>query len=383
MSTTNEKSLKLIFVIRYFHPFIGGLEKKALNLAAALVQKGIAVEIVTSRFFTVWPRQETIKGVRVYRLLSPRIKVVGAFIYLFFLCAYLVNNRKAIRLIHAFQAGYSSAAAITVGILLGKPTILNLAGSGSGGDICRHKRMLWGRVFLTLCRQASRIVIVNQEMYRELQTIEYDDTSIVLIPNGVDLKEFSPASDRKSLKSAWALTDKRLVVYTGRLSLEKGVYILIRAFSKLSPEVPAILYIIGDGPEQSQLKGLISTYRLENKVYIREAVDNIAPFLQAADIFVMPSRHEGLSNSILEAMACGVPVIATHVEGNAELIEDGVNGLLVTPENEAELAQALSLLLKDKLKGAELARHALRTVHQKYHLVQMVEQYIQLYHNIA
>jgi glycosyltransferase involved in cell wall biosynthesis len=382
MNTADEKSLKIIFVIRYFYPFIGGLEKKALNLAAALVQRGVRVEIVTSRFFNKWPQKETIQGIPIYRLPSPRIKIAGAFIYLFSLCSYIFNNRKNICIIHAFQVGYSSALAVFMGRLFNKPTILNLAGSGGGGDICRHRSTPWGRVFLFFCCRALRIVIVNQEMYRELKTVAYDVRSIVRIPNGVDLKTFKPAENRDLVREKMGMQGKTLILYTGRLSREKGLDFLIRVFSKLAPEEPAILYIIGDGPERSRLQNQVRNATLENAVHIRKAVNDVVPFLQAADIFIMPSWHEGLSNSILEAMACGLPVIATRVEGNAELIEHGVNGLLVAPGNDAQLVTACLSLISDSAQARALGQNAQKTVHGKYTMEQVVEQYITLYTSI-
>ncbi len=383
MSTLHEQHSKVIFVIRYFYPFIGGLEKKALNLASALEKKGVRVEIVTSRFFRRWPQQETIKGVSIYRLPSPRIKILGAFIYLFYLCLYIFNNRNNIYIIHAFQVGYSSAMAILMGKFFIKPTILNLAGSGIGGDIHRHRRTPWGRVFLFFCRRASRIVIVNQEMYCELQSIAYAPHCIVRIPNGVDCTTFRPAENRDSLRKKMNLPDQKILLYTGRFSREKGTDFLIHAFLKLSHELQAMLFLIGEGPERNRLENLIRKYQLENRVHILKAVEEIAPFLQTTDIFIMPSWHEGLSNALLEAMACGLPVVATRVVGNVELLEDNVNGLLVAPGNEEQLVNALSSLLTDSAKARELGQNAQKTVQEKYDLQQMVNQYIKLYNSMS
>ncbi|MCX5903427.1 MAG: glycosyltransferase family 4 protein [Proteobacteria bacterium] len=381
-SGTKEKPT-IVFVIRYFHPFIGGLEKKTLNLASALIERGMRIEIITSRFYPAWPEKDLVKNVPAYRLPSPRIKVLGAFVFLVALCWYLYKQRTRIKIIHTFQVGYSSAAAIVMGKLLSKPTILNLSGSGIDGDIMRHKRTPWGRLFLFFCRSASRIVILNTEMYQELKSIAYVDTSIVKIPNGVDLATYRGTDNKQLWKKKIGIDTEKVILYTGRLAAEKGVAFLIRAYAALSLPQPTKLYILGAGPQLSALQKFLRQHNLLSTVTILPPVEDILPFLYGADIFVMPSRSEGLSNSILEAMACGLPVIATRVEGNTDLIEDGVNGLLVAPDDEGNLVNALTQLLTRPEKAAALGQRARQMVCEKYDLQSMVGQYSALYSSLS
>ena len=132
--------MNILFTIRYFAPFIGGTEKQALALATRLVTKGVAVTIVTSRFERTWPRYELIDGVQVVRLFSPRIKVVGALLFLSCLVGYLIRHRNHYALIHTFQIGYTSTISIVMGLLLRKPSLLKLASSGRGGDRDKKKK---------------------------------------------------------------------------------------------------------------------------------------------------------------------------------------------------------------------------------------------------
>jgi glycosyltransferase involved in cell wall biosynthesis len=107
------------------------------------------------------------------------------------------------------------------------------------------------------------------------------------------------------------------------------------------------------------------------------------PFLHGADIFVLPSRSEGLSNAILEAMACGLPVIATRCAGNTELIAVGVNGLLVEPGNVNHLSNALTQLITDPEKAAALGLRARQMVGEKYDLQNIAGEYLELYSQIS
>jgi glycosyltransferase involved in cell wall biosynthesis len=382
MRSNNPDSSKIVFVIRYFHPFIGGLEKKTLNLASALVERGVAVEVVTSRFSAAWPARDNIKNVPVCRLFSPRIKILGGMIFLVLLCWHLVKNRFRMHIIHAFQVGYSSAAAILVGTLLSKPTILNISSSGTGGDVNRHRKTPWGWLFLRCCRFVSRIVILNQEMYAEIKGLAYPEKAIVKIPNGVDLTTYRIIDKRHYWREKIGLQNEKLILYTGRLSAEKGVDVLIAAYAALDKSLPTKLYILGDGPETARLKQLIRHYHMEDRVLMQPAVDDVAGYLFSADIFVMPSYFEGLSNSVLEAMACGIPVIATRVTGNKELVTDGINGLLVEPRNTAQLTEALSYLIKNPDKGSELCRRAHELVKEHYDLYTVADKYINLYQDL-
>jgi glycosyltransferase involved in cell wall biosynthesis len=140
---------------------------------------------------------------------------------------------------------------------------------------------------------------------------------------------------------------------------------------------------LGDGPETAHLKQLIRHYGLEGRVLMQPAVNDVTAYLFSADIFVMPSHFEGLSNSVLEAMACGIPVIVTRVTGNKELVKDGFNGLLVEPRNTEQLTEVLAYLIKNPDKGAALGRHARESVEANYDLSVIAERYITLYQNLA
>ena len=381
-SGTNETPA-ILFVIRYFHPFIGGLEKKTLNLASALTERNERIEIITSRFYSAWPARDLVKNVPVYRLPSPRIKILGALVFLASLCWYLYKQRARIKIIHTFQIGYSSAAAILMGKLLSKPTILSLSGGGIDGDIMRHKRSPWGQVFLFFCRFTSRIVILNSTMYQELESISYAGTAIVKIPNGVDLTQYREADNRQFWKTKIGAGTEKVILYTGRLAPEKGVTFLLSAFALLRISQPVKLYILGTGPQLPALKKFLEQQQLQNIVSILPPMDDILPFLHAADIFVMPSRSEGLSNAVLEAMACGLPVIATRVEGNIDLVEDGINGLLITSGDESQLVHALTLLLTSPEKAAALGHKARQTVCSNYDLQGIVGKYSALYKSLS
>jgi glycosyltransferase involved in cell wall biosynthesis len=379
-SSKNAMPKQIFFVIRYFHPFVGGLEKNTLNLAAALVRRGRRVVVITSRFSLSWPRRDLLLGVPVVRLASPNIKFFGACLFLAGLAGHLWRQRPDYGLLHAFQVGYTAGWSILSGKMLGKPTVLTLASSGSGGDIQRHTRTLWGRLFLALCRMAERIVVLNKAMGCELAGIGYPEGCIAPAGNGVDMQFYKKSPDKGGLRSDLGFDDtEKLVLYAGRLSPEKGVDFLIQSCALLNRSTQAKLLIAGDGPERERLQEVARTAGLADRILWYGSIDNVLPYLQASDVFVMPSQFEGLSNALLEAMACELPVIATDVTGNNELITNGDNGVLVAYGDEAALAAAMRAVLENPRMGRELASHAHDYVRQHHSLDDVITRYEALY----
>ena len=371
--------MNILFTIRYFYPFVGGTEKQALALASQLVKKGVNVRIVTSRFERKWPQSEIIDNVEVVRLFSPRIKFLGALLFLLCLVGYLIKNRKHYFLIHSFQIGYTSSVSVLLSIILRKPSIIKLASSGWGGDVLRARKTLVGKIFLFVARKASKIITLSTTVGQELMEENIEPHRVCTIQNGVDLARFKKIEEKSQLRGKLGMPDKKTIVYTGRLSPEKGVDFLIRGFSRLNKKIDCQLLIIADGPERENIIQLLYHYQLSKSVILMQEADDVASCLNAADLFVLPSQFEGLSNSLLEAMACGLPVISTRVGGSIDIIEDGINGLLVDVDNEEQLSQAMAKVLCDSLLATRLGEKARETIIEHFDLNEVAKRYTELY----
>jgi glycosyltransferase involved in cell wall biosynthesis len=374
--------MKVIFTIRYFHPFVGGTEKQALTLASHLAEKGIDVTILTSRFQRSWQCFEFIGKVKVVRLCSPRIKVIGALIFLSCLAAYLIRQRKNYSIIHTFQIGYTSFMSILLGLLLKKPSLLKLASSGSGGDIKRAKRTAWGSLCMMMAKKASRIIAVSSTVEKELLEEQVSPAVISSIANGVDVHRYYRHMNQSEMRKRLHLPENNTVIFTGRLSPEKGVDYLIRGFVQLKKAQSCQLLIIADGPERKNIVQLIEECKAGDSVLLVSVAEDVVAYLEASDLFVLPSRFEGLSNALLEAMACGLPVVSTRVGGSKDLIENGVNGLLVDADNEEQLAGAMGRVLGDRQLAESLGRNARETVKAKHDISKIADAYIALYINL-
>ncbi len=371
--------LEVLFISRYFYPFVGGLEKRVHSLARALAARGFQVTIITSQPTPELPPEQILDGVSIHRLAAPRVKIIGACVFIARLAQFLFRQRTHYQVLHTFQVGHSSAAAVVMGRLLRKPVFLHLSGGGSGGDVGRHLKTPWGWIFLALCRFASTIIVLNAQMQHDLKVLMYPAARTVCIPNGVDTDFYQPHQNRSQLRHSLSIPAKPIILYTGRLSSEKGVATLVRAHALLrSPSDPA-LYIIGNGPEQQNLSRLIQELGLTNTITLLPACSDIRAYYQCADIFVMPSFHEGISNSVLEAMACALPVVATAVCGNIDLVRHNHNGLLVPPDDAPALAAALDELLEDPDRARKIGTQGKHSAQGQFSFEKMIQNHCNLY----
>ena len=190
------------------------------------------------------------------------------------------------------------------------------------------------------------------------------------IPNAIDFSEL-PSQGLK-------LYDNQ-VIYVGRLSKEKGVDLLLKAF-KETPQYH--LLIVGGGPKEAELRR--ASRRLSNIHVIGPKPRKLAlKLIKGSDLLVQPSRREGLSTAVLEAMAMGVPVVATNVGGNAELIKHQTTGLLIEPDNVTSIIKAVEMLITDSSLAKKLATQAKSHVAAHYSWDKVLRQYIRLYKEAA
>jgi glycosyltransferase involved in cell wall biosynthesis len=177
------------------------------------------------------------------------------------------------------------------------------------------------------------------------------ESKIRVCYNAVDVEQYK----RRPTTSPWPA--KTVVGVVCALRPEKGLDTLIRAFSKLSRQ-DAVLVIVGGGPEGPRLQALASELGISQNCHFEPSTANVAEWLSRIDIFALPSRSEALSNALMEAMACSCCVIASHVGGNPELIDDGENGLLFEVDNIGQLAGQLEELLADPVRRSRLGSAA-------------------------
>ncbi len=205
------------------------------------------------------------------------------------------------------------------------------------------------------------------------------------IYNGVDAQRFYPADRRQAMTGCpFDDPDLWLVGTVGRMQTVKNQTDLARAFIEVLRLVPALrkrlrLVMIGDGSLRQPVQALLEEAGCADLAWLPGERGDVPDVLRGLDCFVLPSLAEGVSNTILEAMACGLPVIATDVGGNSELVDDGSTGILVPPGNVPALAAAIAGLADDGKRAAAMGRAGRQRVEREFSLAAMVDQYRTLY----
>lgn len=245
-----------------------------------------------------------------------------------------------------------------------------------------------------LRRVLSPLIQVFIPLSKHLQAyltekVGISEKKITRICNGVDIKKFYPATIKQALPGC-TLDFNENSLYIGAVGRMHGVkdqITLVKAFILLMQAHPGLrgkvnLLLVGDGPLREQAIKLIEQQQLQQSVWIPGERQDIAEIMRTLDIFVLPSQAEGISNTILEAMATGLPVIATDVGGNSELVEQSITGLLVPPKNPELMANALNLLITDKQKRQQQGENALQRVQDNFSIQVMVQKYTDTYDSL-
>jgi glycosyltransferase involved in cell wall biosynthesis len=330
----------------------GGAEKQAQLLGEALVRRGHAVHVVCPR--TVGYRSETINGVRVHRLPRVNARPLRTVSYLPVLCAFLILHLRKYDLVHVHLANLQADVAVAVATAFRRPSYLKLAAGGRLGEIGRLSLVALVTRYYGI-RHATLIQAISDEIASDVMRIGVPAERIRLIPNGVVPRPRLTPADRASARGRLGLpSDALVVLFAGRLEREKGVDDLISVWRAGKPEHGVLLLLGSAG-----IKDPVSMEDLPDGAEFRPWSSDVASYMAASDIFVLPSHVEGMSNSLLEAMAAGVASISTRVGATPEMIRDGGNGLLVDPGDRDSLAAALEKLAGDRalrIRVGEAAR---------------------------
>jgi glycosyltransferase involved in cell wall biosynthesis len=331
---------------------MGGQERHVLSLIDYLsARHPITVFCDAARDGNPFYEELEARGLRPQILRLPRMSTKGIVRPVAMSLPVILAARRALAAAHLDAIHYHAGllgemyAPIVAGCMAGIPArILTLH-----NYIVKHaplRRFIESRVL----RRLDRIVAVSNHTKREL--VEKKDVlpeQVVVVPNGVEVAAYANMMERREARGALGLSNKALVVgLVGRLHDLKGIDLMIEAVPLIKAQVPRLqVVLIGVGPEEDALKQL-ARYRAASDVvrfagYRRDA----RRFMSALDLIALPSRDEANPLALLEAMACGKPVVGARVGGVPEVVVDGVTGLLAPPENVPALAEAVVRLLND------------------------------------
>ncbi|MQC26796.1 MAG: glycosyltransferase family 1 protein [Chloroflexi bacterium] len=361
-----------------FPPVGGGAGNASAHLARALAERGHQISVLTTRFGDL-PNEETTDGLRIIRLpglrrSAHRSNAVEQLIFMLVACVWGLAWVLKLKPDHvlAFFGAPSGVAAWVWNWFRKTPYIVSLR----GGDVPGFRPYDFGslhRLLAPLLRKVWRrahAVVANSEGLRMLATDFEPNLPVRVIPNGVQLAAFNVGTRN------WA---PPRMLFVGRLVYQKGLDTLFEALAGLL-DLPWTLTLVGDGPQRPWLEAraneLSLTGRLEFKGWLERA--ELPDAFGAANLFVYPSRHEGMPNALLEAMASGLPAVASRIAGNEELALDGKTGLLVQGEDVPALRAALKRLLEDAALREQMGKAAQHRAAERYSWDEVAEAYLGL-----
>lgn len=391
-SAPGEAVPRICLLTETFYPVVGGGETHARLLAHHLNLMGMTTFVLTRRSNSNLSISELVDGIQVCRLPPSGMKRFGKYLMVPFVRGFLAKNRHAYDLILVCGFRVLGEPAAKSARRLGKTCVLRAEAQGemSGGYASAYRKLppIVGMAFRKwidrrnkTLKQASAFVAISKPVAREFE--ECGAEKIHHIPNGIDSDLFKPVGDRRSLRVKLGLPiDGTIAVYSGKLNQGKGLTNLLAAWDQVRAGRKDLhLVLVGSGGGQSlscedELRSLVRERRLP--VTFTGYVGNVHEYLQAADIFILPSLNEALPMSVLEAMSCGLPVVATRVGGIPEIISNMENGILVEPANPDQLAAEIESLLDQPSLADELGKNARQTACERYSIQAVAESYYEL-----
>ena len=363
---------------------VGGSGVVASELARCLADRGHRTHVISSD--TPFRLRESDSAVRFHRVETPGYPLFREPQYLLALANRLVQVTRSHRLdiIHAHYAIPHAAAAYLARQIL----------AGAGGDgrpVPRTITTLHGTDVTILgsdpsYRETVAFCIDQSDAVTAVSASLRDDTrrempvksDIVVIPNFLDCNFHRRAPDPQ-LRSRFASAGEKLVIHVSNLRPVKQVDAVVRLFALIRERVPARLLIVGEGPELGRAERLIDELGVTAHVELAGEVQDVVGLLSVSDLFLLPSLQESFGLSALEAMACGVPVVASNVGGLPEVITDGVTGFLHPPDHVERMAESAIAILTDPAAHARMVEAGVRVAAERFSANRIVPQYEALY----
>lgn len=382
--------INVVHLLPHLDSQTGGMERQALQVAKALSKKNCNVVFVTCADWTRMKRDrlrsiDQFGGIPIYRIPTIRgWRLTNAFLFLFGGIVSLITLRRRYTIVHAHQIHTSGIiTGVLKSLLPSKSAIVKNPGGGAFGDL-QEMEKFWGHSILKgfLLRMIDVFVGVSEETVNEMADAGFQ--RVKLIPNGVNTKLFVPVSAEEKLEIRRAIlgpvAHDYVAVFVGRLGPEKNLLVLLDAIAEI--ELDVFLLVVGEGAQREEVQRYVRTKKIQQRVAFWGTVNDVHRFYQMADVFVLPSLSEGLPNTLLEAMSCGIPSVGSNINSIRSVIDHKHNGYLFKTDESQDLAEAMTKILTDPHLARFLSVNARKIVEERFSLDHVAHEYVRLYESL-
>ena len=355
----------------------GGAELQAMVLAKVLRDKGVKVEFLLPSSDPEYFSDVSHDGFTINRVVYKRVRFLGALFLTGKFAYWMLRNHKRYAVVHVH---ITNLMATTLGVLkpwLHPKLVTKISGhyEFTGGVLDGGRRFDPKiRLMRWFCRKIDFVHSVSAYTKQVLLERGFKEDQIADIPNAVDLSRFKNRVRQDS--------NTVTIGYCGRIEAVKGLELLLEAVSRAGKTSPLTLKvsIVGVGDHMPALEKLVTRLALEEQVKFLGRTDQVPEFLDTLDIYCQPSHAEGLPNSVLEAMSDGLPVIASRISGNVDLVEDGITGYLFEKGNVEDLTEKLLALLESSEDRNRMGQRGRNRILAGFSTDAVAKQFIALYY---
>lgn len=364
------------------YPTYGGSGAVATELALALGRRGHEVHVIS--YASPFRLRGFAERVYFHEVdLRAAYPLLEYFPYSLALAVkqHEVALREGLELMHVHYAVPHATAAFLAKQMLAGEGELKVVTTLHGTDITLVGQ---AQSFFTVTKfsieQSDAVTAVSQYLKEETyRAFGCEGCEIEVIPNFVNLAEYRPVEPRP--RPAFVPPKAKLLIHVSNFRPVKRVPEVVRIFAAVRRAMPAVLVLVGDGPQRLEAEEEVERLGLRQDVFFLGKLTSVVELLQAADLFLLPSASESFGVAALEAMACGVPVVASRVGGLPEVVADGESGVLVPPDRIEEMSEAAIALLRDEELWSRMRRGAVERA-QLFSADRIVPRYEALYREV-
>jgi glycosyltransferase involved in cell wall biosynthesis len=385
------KKISVLMVTGVYLPEINGAVLQCMSIISVL-RNNFQFRILTGTKNKKLIKNKSLEGIPIFRTLVYRYKFLN-FFQIIGLTFFLVRNRTSFDIIHLHGFSSKSALIIIISKLINKKVIVKLSSFGHDDPetIKSKGKILY---FLYLC--ADYYIGVSPVFKNSYLKLNLDLKKYHSIPNGVNTKIFCPPDNEKEkqiIREKLGLpSELNIILFVGHFSKEKAALDLLNSWLMLEKKSKSAIVFIGSSNSMNfevdldvvnQIKSKSSEF-INRNIFFVEKTEKIYEYYQASDIYILPSLREGLPNSLLEAMSCGVPVISSKLPDITDwIIEDSIDGFLYSPGNIIDLSLLLKKILDDEGLRKKIGLKARQTIISRFDISFTANKISSLYKKIS